>query len=119
MLPFFLVISAMSAGAQDLAVVSSSWTPFVYEENGKITGLGTDIVNAVLGKAGIKSEITLYPWKRAMKIAQQSENVLIYPIVRIRERESDFTRITSYNVCYTKLLRIACSMPKRSPSVRS
>lgn len=79
-----------SADAQDITVVSSSWTPFVYEENGEITGVGTEIVRATLSRAGIRSEINLYPWKRAMKMAEKKKNVMIYPIIRIKEREPLF-----------------------------
>ena len=84
------LVSVNSAGAWEMSVVTTTWTPFVYEEKGEITGLGTKIVQAVLARAGIKTDIRLYPWKRAIKTAGEEKNVLIYPLIRIGERQQQF-----------------------------
>lgn len=103
---FVFSIFAHSAGAQDITVVSTSWIPFVYEENNEITGVATKIAKAILKKAGIRAEINLYPWKRSMKMAEEKKNVIIYPIIRIKEREPRFiwaVPMFSVKICLYKL----------------
>jgi len=48
----FLSIFAQTAGAQDLAVVTTVWPPYVYEDDQKLGGMATEIVRAVLDKGG-------------------------------------------------------------------
>ncbi|OQY59082.1 MAG: hypothetical protein B6245_08585 [Desulfobacteraceae bacterium 4572_88] len=53
-------------------------------------GVTTDIVKAVLDRAGIDAKIRVYPWARAYSIASENENTLIYTILRLPEREKLF-----------------------------
>lgn len=50
----------------------------------------TEIVVATLRKAGFATSPRVYPWARAISMAEQQENVLIYSIARIPEREQRF-----------------------------
>ncbi|KJZ10831.1 hypothetical protein TW85_19100 [Marinomonas sp. S3726] len=96
MLKYLLVLlvlsftSALSAAETFLQVLTENWRPYNYEDKGEIKGQSTDIVVKVLDRAGIDYKITLYPWSRAYRIAQQKENVLIYTIVRMPVREDMF-----------------------------
>lgn len=87
---FSLSMFAGLAGAQEITVLTTTWTPYAYEENGQMAGMGTEIVRAVLNDAGIDAQIKRYPWKRAILTARKEKDVLIYPLIRIREREHDF-----------------------------
>ncbi|WP_319521945.1 transporter substrate-binding domain-containing protein [uncultured Desulfosarcina sp.] len=78
------------AEAQELTVLTTTWAPYSYEENGNITGLATKIVRAVLKKAEISADINHYPWKRAIITAGDEKNILIYPLIRTPERETNF-----------------------------
>ncbi|MGB0943287.1 MAG: substrate-binding periplasmic protein [Marinomonas sp.] len=82
--------SAFSAAETFLHVLTEDWRPYNYEDKGEIKGQSTDIVVKVLDRAGIDYKITLFPWSRAYRIAQQKENVLIYTIVRMPVREDMF-----------------------------
>jgi len=55
-----------------------------------MTGISTEVVQAVLQKLDIKADIRMYPWARAYKMALKRKNVLIYSISRIEERENLF-----------------------------
>jgi len=90
---FTLIILAAltcSVGAQQLMVLTEERPPYNYQEGDEIMGLSTEIVRAVLNKAGIEAKFRLYPWTRAYKMASERENALIYSIVRSPEREELF-----------------------------
>ncbi|WP_462172966.1 substrate-binding periplasmic protein [Pseudoalteromonas xiamenensis] len=74
-----------------LEVVTEEWRPYNYlDENGTLIGGATEKVKRVLDKAGVEYEMQVYPWVRALKIARQKPNTLIYSIFRTPERESWF-----------------------------
>jgi polar amino acid transport system substrate-binding protein len=77
-------------GGQAITIVTDEFPPFNYIEDGRVAGLGTEVVRAVLKKADMDAEIKVYPWARAYKMALSHGNVLIYTIVRSPEREHLF-----------------------------
>lgn len=85
-----LLIPALSFAEPFLHVLTEDWRPYNYEDKGQIKGQSTDIVVKVLDRAGVDYKITLFPWSRTYRIAQQKENVLIYTIVRMPVREDLF-----------------------------
>lgn len=85
-----LLLAAVSSAAQDIKIVTEDFPPYNYEEKGEVTGLSTKIVRAVLKEAGMDCNISLYPWARSYNMALEQENVLIYSILRISEREKLF-----------------------------
>ncbi|MCG8685100.1 MAG: transporter substrate-binding domain-containing protein [Desulfobacterales bacterium] len=87
---FVLFMTPFVALSQDISVLTTTWTPYAYEENGKITGLSTEIVQAILKKAGLNGNIQLYPWNRAIVMTKTHKNILIYPLMRIKQREFNF-----------------------------
>ncbi len=107
----FLSLSIGSVNAQKITVVTEEWPPYNYTENGEITGVSTEIVKAALEKTGLKSEIRVYPWARAYKMASEEENILIYTIFRLPEREKLFKWI--------KLEGFSTNMHLYSPRSRS
>lgn len=78
------------AVCQDITIVTTAWPPFVFEENKKVSGIATEIVRATLNKAGLQTEILLFPWKRAIIMAENDPNTIIYPLIRNEEREPHF-----------------------------
>lgn len=91
-----LVLAALSCfslnalAAASLRVVTEEAPPYNMTVNGKITGLSTDVVRAVLDEVGMKASIQSMPWARAYDIALNAENVLIYSITRTPQREKLF-----------------------------
>ncbi|WPP01900.1 transporter substrate-binding domain-containing protein [Pseudomonas sp. HR96] len=78
------------ANAEPLRVVTEEFSPYNMTENGKITGLSTEVVQAVLAEVGETAPIQVMPWARAYDMALHEENVLIYSITRSPEREPLF-----------------------------
>ncbi len=89
----FLVVQAdafKDNPKNEITVVTEEWAPYNYKENGKITGMGTEIVRATLKKANIEAKIEMYPWSRAYQMAEMSKNHLIFTMARTEEREKKF-----------------------------
>lgn len=78
------------ANAAALRVVTEEFSPYNMTENGKLTGLSTEVVQAVLEDAGMQAPIESMPWARAYDIALHDQNILIYSITRSPERERLF-----------------------------
>lgn len=90
-LPLLLALNpALPASGEPLKVVTEEYPPYNYTENGRLTGLSTEIVQAALAAAQLQGQFQSLPWARAYDIAQNSENVLIYTIVRTPHREALF-----------------------------
>jgi len=85
-----LLAHAVVASGEDIRVVTESWPPYTYSENGEIKGVVTEIVEAALKRSGLDYSIEIYPWARAYDIAKSNENVLIYSIVKLPSRERLF-----------------------------
>jgi polar amino acid transport system substrate-binding protein len=73
-----------------ITVVTEELPPYNMTVDGKLTGMGTEVVQAVLEEAGEEVRIQSMPWARAYDIALNSENVLIYSIARTPRREAQF-----------------------------
>ncbi|WP_159816826.1 substrate-binding periplasmic protein [Colwellia sp. 20A7] len=87
---YFFVFS-LSAKDVILEVFTEDAYPLQYENEGKVVGLATTIVEKVLKEANIKYEIVMQPWARAYNTALLKPNVLIYSLARTKEREALFS----------------------------
>lgn len=79
-----------AARAEALQVVTEELPPYNMTVDGQLTGMSTEVVQAALKEAGIQASIQSMPWARAYDLALHDENVLIYSMARIPERESLF-----------------------------
>lgn len=86
---------ASFASAHGITVVTEELPPYNMTEDGKLTGMATEVVEAVLAEVGEKARIQSMPWARAYDIALNSENVLIYSIARTPQREALFKWVGS------------------------
>lgn len=102
-----VTMSVTQVFGMQIQIVADDFPPQNYlDENGKVTGVSTEIVRAVLKELGIEAKINIYPWARAYKIALEQENVLIYTIGRNPKRENLFKwvgHIVDINACLFSL----------------
>ncbi|WP_295856865.1 transporter substrate-binding domain-containing protein [uncultured Xylophilus sp.] len=78
------------AAAQTIRAVTES-TPISYQQDGRVAGTATAVVERTLKQAGFADvRLAVYPWARAYAQAQEEPHVLIYPIARTPEREARF-----------------------------
>jgi polar amino acid transport system substrate-binding protein len=75
---------------EPIRIVTEEFPPYNMTVDGRITGLSTEIVEAVLKEIGVQAPIQSMPWARAYDIARNSENVLIYSISRTPQRDKLF-----------------------------
>lgn len=90
---WFLLLSAgvcNTVHATDIMIITEEAPPYNYTQDGKITGVSTEMVQAVFKEANIIYAIESYPWARAFNIATEEKNILIYSILRTPERENMF-----------------------------
>jgi len=86
-----LAAVGLHARADDaLRIVTEEFPPYNMTQNGKITGLATDVLQAVLKEVNMQGNIQSMPWARAYEVAQSSDTVLIYSITRTPARENLF-----------------------------
>ena len=83
-------LSASAHAAEPLRVVLEISPPHQTLENGKVGGLTTTVVEAMLQHAGLTPVYEVYPWARAFRIAATTPDVLIYNMARTPERENSF-----------------------------
>ena len=88
---FILTILTYSEEKLKIKILTSEFPPYNYTTNdGKLTGLNTEIVQEVLKELGIKSTITSEPWARIYKETQDNANTLLFSITKTKEREKLF-----------------------------
>jgi len=73
-----------------ITAVTEELPPYNMTVDGELTGMGTEVVKAVLEEAGEDVRIRSMRWARAYDIALNNENVLIYSIARTPQREPLF-----------------------------
>ena len=74
-----------------IRVVSEYLPPYqFYDEQNRLTGLSVDIIRALMAKTMQHSQIEILPWSEAYQLATERENVLIFSIVRSKERMNQF-----------------------------
>lgn len=82
---------ALAAQAREtVKIVTEEFPPYNYTERGRITGLATEVVQAVLDEMDVAGQIQSMPWARAYDTALNTENVLIYSISRTEQRDKLF-----------------------------
>lgn len=90
---FFIVLAGfaqLAAAVDEIHIVTEELPPYNMTEDGRLTGMSTEVVRAVLEEIGQQASIQSMPWARAYDIAQNAENVLIYSITRTAQREKLF-----------------------------
>ncbi len=79
--------------AIELTILTENYPPYNYseDENGKVTGFTTELVEAILKETGNEHlTIELYPWKRAYVMVQKEPNILLFTMARTKERDDLF-----------------------------
>jgi len=86
------MLSLISVQAGALTLTTEDYPPFNFSTDGgkTMTGSATDVMKEVLKRTGINATITLYPWERAYKSAQEDKDTCVYSATRTEAREKLF-----------------------------
>ncbi|WP_181373276.1 substrate-binding periplasmic protein [Massilia glaciei] len=101
MRPFFTgcavlvgALMAAGAGAAPLVLMTEDYPPFnMRGKDGRVAGLSTDIVRALMRDAGEPYSLDLMPWARAMEKARASPGHCVFSMSRLENREKLFSWI--------------------------
>lgn len=100
---FLILTLATPVYALNLTIYTEEFPPFNYTQQGKITGVSSEVVKNVMAATGYHFKIKALPWSESYKRAQSEKNTLIYSISRTKSREHLFKWIgvvapTTYSV---------------------
>ncbi len=70
-----------------MRVVTENLPPYSFEDGGVVKGASTEVVRAVLERAGLRFSIEVVPWRRALDTALNERNTFIYSVARTEPRE--------------------------------
>lgn len=106
--PVLIYLHPLYAYSNEISATTiSTWPPFMFEENGKITGIATEIVESIFEEVAIDYKIYVYPWARAYQQVKTSNKDMIYMLYRTPERESLFNWVgpivPAHNMYFYKL----------------
>lgn len=75
----------------ELTIISISLPPLqYYNEANKLEGYFVELIEAAMATTDFTYNMHLYPWARSYRLAQDNENVCIFSLNRIPERENLF-----------------------------
>lgn len=106
------------AGAQTIEALSED-SSYTYIHDGKVAGVGSQVVAALLTEAGLTDfHLAIYPWARAYDRALREPDVLIYPILRTPEREALFKWVGQLDWVVPALYRLRSTSGVRVASLQ-
>lgn len=78
--------------SQQLRLITESWPPVSYQDNGKAKGFAVDLVNQLQHFVDMNTEPEIMPWARAISIALTTPNVMLFStsIDSTRKQQFDF-----------------------------
>jgi len=69
-----------------IRLVTSDLTPYSIE-TGTQPGIFVELVQEAMRRLGREVKVEFYPWTRAQRIAEQQDNVILFPLTRTAQRE--------------------------------
>ncbi len=80
-----------SIGLAQLNYLTEEWAPFNYQEEGNVTGISIETLEAVFRNIGVnrtQAEVRIVPLAEGFQTAQNNTSTVLFSIVRTPERES-------------------------------
>lgn len=84
------LLAAFAAGAQELTMLTEENPPFNFTENGKLTGMSTDVLAEMSRRAKVPAKFEMRAWGDAYEAAQKQSSTCIYSTARLENRERIF-----------------------------
>jgi polar amino acid transport system substrate-binding protein len=94
-----LCIPSVHAIQGSLNVLTEEWGPITFEENGSAQGFAVDVVTAIQSQIKNDTLIQVVPWTRGYHEVQNRPNVVLFTVIRSKEREKLFTLLGPIGTC--------------------
>lgn len=86
--------SSSHSKSDTLQIISIALPPLqFYNDKHELEGYFVEVIKAAMATTSLDYDMALYPWARSYKMAQNEENVCIFSLNRIKEREQKFNWI--------------------------
>ncbi|BBB58934.1 amino acid ABC transporter substrate-binding protein [Undibacterium sp. KW1] len=85
-----LVTLETTAEETQLRFYTEEYPPVTFSQKGKPAGLGTEVVEEIMNRLGIRAPIEVVPWARGYAYATTTPNVGLFVTTRTPEREKLF-----------------------------
>lgn len=85
-----LLLAGIAFPACALTLLTEENPPFNYTENGKFTGLVTELVLATMKRANVPFTVEVLPWTRAYMRTQSEKDTCLFATARLENREKLF-----------------------------
>ena len=85
---FFVLLP--SAMASNFKILTENYAPFNYTENGKLTGLSSEVMQEILKRIDHPNNIKVMPWSDAYNLISNTQGYILFSMTRTREREGLF-----------------------------
>jgi len=76
--------------AEGLMVLTENLPPLNYVKDGMLIGPAVEIVKEIQRRVGSNTQIQVYPWARAYKIALEEENIILFSMTHTQVRKDKF-----------------------------
>lgn len=84
------LMTATFANAEPLHLVTESYPPMNFPQNGVLKGTSVDLLKKVMADAGVAYDMEMMPWARAYKLAQTKDGYCVFTTVHNKERDQQF-----------------------------
>ncbi len=84
---FICLLLGSLARAEQYQVVTEEWAPYNYLEDGQLTGMTTEIVQAIMQLTGDDFDVMLLPSMRSSHALNTQPKTIMYSMFRTAERE--------------------------------
>ena len=100
-----LVAAPPLAAEESLHLTTEQYAPFNFDSNGDIAGLGADQVKEIMRRSGIRFDMELLPWSRAIGLAREKPMTCVFTTAHTVDRDSHFKWVEPLLVERTLLIR--------------
>lgn len=87
---FMLMSSASVVSAEGFKIMTEEYPPFNYTQDGKLTGLASEVMAELTKRVGHPMDAEVLPWARAYALIQQEDGLILYSMTRTEARENLF-----------------------------
>ena len=86
-----LIFIFQSTGfSETFKIMTEEYPPYNYTEDGKLTGLSSEVVRALLTKVNHPDNIEVLPWSRSYNLIQKKSGYILFSTTRTEARENMF-----------------------------